>query len=223
MKKVISFCLWGNKPKYCIGAIKNALLAKDIYPDWICRYYCSNCVPDNIINELRKFDNVELFLLNKIGNWKFNSYRFLAISDFGADVVIFRDTDSRLSVREKLAVDEWINSDKNLHIMKDHPSHAIYPIFAGMFGLKGKLILNIEDLLNEFEKETKEHYNYDQLFLANYIYREFKNSITIHDEIFSKNNFPSKRNNWEFVGQVFDEQDNETLEFKESLINFLNK
>ena len=32
MKKVISFCLWGNDPKYNVGAIRNAEIAKEIYP-----------------------------------------------------------------------------------------------------------------------------------------------------------------------------------------------
>jgi len=224
MKKVISFCLWGSDPKYCIGAIRNASLAKKIYPEWICRFYCSKCVPDNIINELRKFDNAEVILLNKIGNWKFNASRFLAISDFGIDVVIFRDTDSRLNLREKNAVYEWINSEnKALHIMRDHPSHAIYPIFAGMFGLKGKLIINIEDLLNNFESKNQEHYNYDQLFLANYIYNEFKNNSLVHDEIFNKNPFPTKRENYEFVGEVFDENDIRNQEHRNILINYLSK
>jgi len=32
MKKVVSFSLWGDNPIYNIGAIRNAELAKEIYP-----------------------------------------------------------------------------------------------------------------------------------------------------------------------------------------------
>jgi hypothetical protein len=32
--KYISFSLWGDKPIYNVGAIKNAELWKNIYPDW---------------------------------------------------------------------------------------------------------------------------------------------------------------------------------------------
>ena len=60
MKKIISFCVWGNNPKYCIGAIKNAILAKQIYPDWICRYHCDKSVPKDIIEKNNSF-----FLKNK--------------------------------------------------------------------------------------------------------------------------------------------------------------
>ena len=34
MKKVISFSLWGKNPTYTIGAIKNAELASQFYPDF---------------------------------------------------------------------------------------------------------------------------------------------------------------------------------------------
>jgi hypothetical protein len=41
-KRVLSFSLWGDKPIYNIGAIKNAYLAKHFYPDFECWYYvCS--------------------------------------------------------------------------------------------------------------------------------------------------------------------------------------
>ena len=37
--KLITFSLWGQDPKYLVGAIRNAELASEIYPDWICRFY----------------------------------------------------------------------------------------------------------------------------------------------------------------------------------------
>ena len=40
--KIISFCLWGDLPKYNVGAIRNAELAQKIYPDWICRFHIAN-------------------------------------------------------------------------------------------------------------------------------------------------------------------------------------
>ncbi len=60
MKKIISFSLWGDNPKYTIGAIENAKLAKTIYPDWICRFYVGNSTPDEIWDELYYMDNTEM-------------------------------------------------------------------------------------------------------------------------------------------------------------------
>ena len=121
MKKIISFSLWGNNPKYTIGAIKNAELSKIIYPDWICRFYCGKSVPLDIIEKLKSYDNVEVIEMDEYGDWNGMFWRFYACED--ADVMISRDTDSRLSFREKSAVDEWMNSDKDFHIMRDHPYH----------------------------------------------------------------------------------------------------
>ena len=52
MKKIISFSLWGTNPKYTIGAIKNADLAEEIYPDWVCRYYVAQDVPRGVLFKL---------------------------------------------------------------------------------------------------------------------------------------------------------------------------
>jgi hypothetical protein len=62
-------------------------------------------------------------------------WRFEAIDDPEVEVMMSRDTDSRFWLREKLAVDEWLNSDCIFHIMRDHPYH-FFPILAGMFGTK---------------------------------------------------------------------------------------
>ena len=39
MINVISFCLWGKEPRYCIGLVKNIELAKKYYPNWKCWCY----------------------------------------------------------------------------------------------------------------------------------------------------------------------------------------
>lgn len=222
MKKLISFSLWGENPKYCIGAIKNAELAIDIYPDWICRFYCNKNVPTKILQNLIEKPNTEVFTINQNADWKFATSRFLAMSDYSCDYIIFRDADSRLNMREKYAVEEWMNSGKTLHIMKDHPGHAVWPILAGMFGIKGKMISNIDEVLNFHE--DKEHYHYDQKFLQKYLYPQFINDVHINDEIFNNKPFPTLRNDYEFVGEVFDEKDqNMYKEHRVSLVNYLNK
>ena len=63
MKKIIVFSLWGKIPCYTVGAIKNALLAKKYFSDWICRYYYDNSVPNEIIEKLNSLDNTELILV----------------------------------------------------------------------------------------------------------------------------------------------------------------
>ena len=134
MKKIISFSLWGDDPKYTIGAIENIKLCNEIYPNWTCRFYIGN-IPSNIYKIIENEENVEIINMGESGDWTSMFWRFYPASEPDVDIFIVRDTDSRLSMREKYAVDEWISSNKGLHIMRDHPYHNSL-IMGGMWGMK---------------------------------------------------------------------------------------
>ena len=207
MNNVISYSLWGKNPKYTIGAIKNAINSSKIYPDWKCRFYVDLTVPKDILFELEEQNNVEIFLKNSIGDWTSMFWRFEASYDKDIDIAIFRDTDSRLSIREKLAVDEWIKSNKTFHIMRDHPHHK-FPILGGMWGVKNKNNYNLEKLIKEFyNNHSSNRYGTDYEFFIQKLYPTIKEDCLIHDEFFEKKDFPSKRKDLEFVGEPFDEND----------------
>ena len=193
MKKIISFSLWGNNPKYTIGALKNANLALTIYPGWICRYYVGKSVPDDIINQLESLNNVEIIKMDEEGNWNSMFWRFYAIDDDDVEIMISRDADSRLSLREKLCVDEFMKSDKLFHSIIDHPFHG--GIMGGMWGAKKGLITNIKSLINSWEKTNE--WQTDQSFLNTIIRPIIQNSYLLHDSINLKN-IPSKRENYEY-------------------------
>jgi hypothetical protein len=203
--KVISFSLWGNNPIYTTGAIKNALLAKEVYPDWVCWFYVGKNCPEHIIEELQSLSNVKVIGMSEQGDWTGMFWRFLPASDPSVDAVISRDTDSRLSVREKRAVDEWLSSDKGFHIMRDHPYHGT-PILGGMWGAKRGCIPDMKNLIEDYAKGN--FWQVDQNFLKQAIYPIVKNNAIIHDEYFDKIPFPTQRENKFFVGMAFDENDN---------------
>ena len=52
--KIIAFSLWGDDPKYTFGAIKNASIAEELFPDWICRFYVGKSVPQSIPSQLTR-------------------------------------------------------------------------------------------------------------------------------------------------------------------------
>jgi len=205
-KKVISFSLYGNDPKYCVGAIKNAKLAKYIYPDWVCRFYISKNVDSYYVNELRNMDNTEIVIVNEFENNNGMFWRFLPICDTSVDVMISRDCDSRLCMREKYAVDDWISSGNGFHIMRDHPYHH-FKIMGGMFGVKNGCLPNFVKLLNNCKNNSA--YNDDQFFLQNVIHPIIKENSTIHDAFVGDKPFPTLRSsNKKFVGEIYDENDN---------------
>lgn len=204
MNKVISFSLWGDNPKYTIGAIRNAELAKTLYPDWTCYFFTANDVPTNIIDDLRSLDNTHIIIKNSPGNWTSMFWRFDTCTDPSIDISIFRDTDSRLSIREKLAVDEWLVSDKTFHIMRDHPFHR-FPILGGMWGYKHNTAYDMNSLLNNFNKTNQ--YGTDYEFFTKILYPIIENDKFVHDPFFDQKPFPIPRTNREFIGEVFDEND----------------
>jgi hypothetical protein len=217
MKKVISFSLWGDNPKYTIGAIRNAELTPIIFPGWISRFYCGLSVPTNIIETLKSLPHTEVIMMDVDGDWRGMFWRFYACDD--SDIMLSRDTDSRLSNREKLAVDEWLNSDKDFHIMRDHPYHAT-EILGGMWGVRNGLIKNIKTIIDDYTKGN--FWQVDQNFLREKIYPLVVNHSFIHDSYLNYNanskKFPSERINKEFIGDVFDENENRHPEYYKLLL-----
>lgn len=211
--KVICFSLWGSNPVYTVGAIRNAEIAKDLFPDWKCIFYCFNTVPQEIVEKLKSMDNTIVRFVDSDGDNTGMFNRFLPAGEDGIDYYLSRDTDSRLSPREKIAVDAWIESGKDFHNIRDHPYHET-SIMGGMWGIKGGLLKGIEEAIKAFKATSDK--GQDQTFLAKVIYPYIRNgqlSCLVHDPFFEKKPFPIEckrglENNgvW-FIGQVFDEND----------------
>jgi len=207
--RLIAFSLWGDNPLYTVGAIRNAEIAADIYPEWTCRYYVGNTVPSEITDRLRSMSNTEVVFRDSPGTPHSMFWRFEPAWDSSVEYVIVRDTDSRLGVREKAAVDEWIESGKRLHIMRDHPYHNT-PIMGGMWGCKPVLLPDMQFMAEKWLKTQKDLKGSDQYFLRQ-IYPMIAQDRCVHDEFYENIPFPMKREDdpmVKFVGQVFDENDN---------------
>tara|TARA_R110002051_G_scaffold309748_1_gene382540 strand:+ start:799 stop:1485 length:687 start_codon:yes stop_codon:yes gene_type:complete len=205
--KIVSFSLWGDDPKYTLGAVRNAEMRKDYYPDWVARFYCGQSVPEDIVNRLREIEGTEVIMMNESENkWAASFWRFLSAD--GEDIVISRDTDSRFTQREVDAVESWLSSDKDFHVMRDHPYHGI-EIMAGMWGCRNGIIKGIRELIKDYENEDSwkcdefPHCQVDQKFLREHIWPKVIENTCTHDDFFAKVPFPSPRKFREFVGQAF--------------------
>lgn len=205
MKKVVSFCVFGNDQKYTYGAIRNAELAAKIYPEWQCWFYIATDVDANIVDQLRKFPNSRIITA---GNNCIRStlWRFYPASDPDVDVFISRDTDSRINRRERAAVNQWLESGKSLHVMRDHHYHT-FQIMAGMWGFRG-LIPNIQKQISEFisSYNGSEYKYFDQLFLASEIYNKYVSDAMIHDSANPNTpgnyDFPTSAGFYNYVGFI---------------------
>ena len=232
MKKVITFSLWGDNPTYNVGSIKNAELAKIHYPDFECWFYIhKESVPEKTIEELVKLNNTKIiFKSGDLDNCKPRMWRFEAIDDPAVEIMMSRDTDTRIWEREVISVNEWLKSDKLFHIMRDHPFHKSV-IMAGMFGTRKNVkIKSWVDLINQY-KQTKKR-DYDQLFLFKYIYPIVVNNSVIHDNFnkAERHALPFKMNyneNYNFIGEYVYSDESRNLEhieiLKDSIKNKQNK
>ena len=203
MKRVISFSLWGNDPKYSVGAIRNAKLAPRIYPGWICRYYIGSDVAPEVAERLASYPHCEVERMAS-SNWGGALWRFAPAGEEDVAVMISRDTDSRLNEREAEAVREWLSGDHQFHIMRDHPWH-FHLILGGLWGAKRGCLAGIQAMIEDYSKENR--YGIDQDFLRDRVYPIVFDSALVHDEFYSGNDFPRPRRGFEFVGQAFDEQE----------------
>jgi len=181
MKRVFSVCLWGDNDKYNIGAIKNADLCKLYYPDfeyWI--YIHEETVPLSTIEALKKRHYVKIILKNqKLYECNPMSWRFEAIDVPDVELIISRDVDTIILEREVVATNEWLKSGMLFHIMRDHPHHRRWHVFAGMFGTrKIPEIPSWTDLIarRDFRCQTA-----DQDLLEKYIYPIIYDKSLIHD------------------------------------------
>ena len=212
MIKAFSFCLYGNNPKYTLGMIENVKIINDKFNGWYIYIYYNN-VPEHILEQLQLYNNIVL-IKSTYTNHKTMLDRFKPIDNVDVDIMMIRDADSRIHDRDLWAINEFINSDKKLHIIRDHHYHQ-RPIMGGLFGMKkGFIDFNIENAIKEFEPQHEDAYQVDQNFLEQFIYHIAikTNDYLLHGNKISENEmfipFPFPVINGDFCGQVIDYEDN---------------
>jgi hypothetical protein len=142
-------------------------------------------------------------------------WRFEAIDEPECEVMMCRDTDTRFFLREKLAVNEWLKSDKLVHIMRDHKKYHRHKIFGGMFGSKKIPNITWKTFIDNVEQNNNRFY--DLKVLNNIINNLNNNDILVHSpyKVFSGEDvrdFPIsyEEDNYNFVGCYIYEDDSRT-------------
>jgi len=206
---VVAFSLKGDRTLYTEGALANADLMASCYPGWEMRVYADSAtVPNDVLQKLRsKGVNVmqePAFLamqgigLNRSGplkelegsRWLGQYSRFAIADDLSVARYVVRDVDSRLGLRERRAVDDWICSGKRLHILRDHPWHRGFMMAGGWGSVNGAVGTNFMGRLARWsaayarrkgQQAPLEQKGPDQKFLVNEVYKLLKNDMLAHD------------------------------------------
>ena len=209
-KRVIAFGLYGRNPKYTTGAIRNMELVPSYFPGWTCRFYMTSDVPAEVREKLTAMGAEIIDIPDGLGYVAGMFWRFLVAADSTVDRYIIRDSDSRLNARDAIAVQEWVLSQRKVHIQRDHVNHCI-PMNGGMWGGTKDAVPNMVELINDWP--NKDEYGVDLHFLEMVIYPLVQHDALAHDSYCcdrfqGSRPFPSKRfPNYQHVGQVFDSKD----------------
>ena len=206
--KLFSFSCYGNNPRYTKGTIKQVELVNYFFPDFKIRIYTDN---------KKQFEHLNVQVVEMKDDY-YLFWRFYPLFEDENNIVLVRDVDSRITIREKLAIDEWLNSDKKFHNIKDHESHYEFPIMGAMFGYKGKLPNQIKMIMEEIQKHHQ--YLLDQYFLGEFVYPIVRHEEMIHhmhNGWFGETRKRLKNKN-SFVGNGYDENDNPIYDVKDVIL-----
>jgi hypothetical protein len=224
MKKILSFSLYGNKKIYNFGCIENAKLHKTFFTDWEMRVYYNSSVPEETIKELKSLD-VNLIKMEDETNYFCSLWRFFAINDIDYTHFISRDCDSRISLRDECAVNQWLDSGKEYHIIRDHPIGHGWEINAGMWGAKTHSNFDIQQLIKDYIQinNLPNEKSIDQMFLRDVIHPKAKQSLYLNDTFFNHEGCgvaidrDRKLDDFAFIGEPFDEENKINPGYREDI------
>jgi hypothetical protein len=137
-------------------------------------------------------------------------WRFFPTLDPQVDVFLSRDLDSIVNPREREAEEEWLQSGKSLHVMRDHPQHDV-PMLGGLWGAQttgarkvwGEVWKNIwtNIIADPLSKSDRGKKGPDQTLLARHVWGKVPGGVIQHDSFFctkyleGSKGFPSQRPN----------------------------
>lgn len=210
--RVISMGLYGDKPRYTYGALMKALLVERDWPGWKLRVYYDASVPSLFISRLESLGADMVFVNSSAGEDDQGGliWRFYPMLDSSLTRFIVRDSDARLTLRDRKAVEEWIDTKAFFHGERDAPGHD-RAIMGGLWGAVGGFITPAlhQKLVDVFRNDAV-RFDDDQLFLAEYVWPFVRSHAVVHDSYYCETfgdgtketlPFPSKRTNLQdFVG-----------------------
>jgi hypothetical protein len=185
-ENVIAYCLWGNEPRYQVPLLENVRLQPHLFPGWTIRVYHDETVDPSYLATLASRGAQLQAMQLPPGQPAHRKllWRFDVISDPTIKRFLCRDADSLLSVKERVAVDAWLQSYHYFHAMRDWYSHTDL-LLAGMWGGVGNILPDVSTLLRAYTAWRVENDHVDQDVLAETVWPTIRGSVLIHDSIFA--------------------------------------
>lgn len=106
-------------------------------------------------------------------------WRYYNVFKNKAEVYLFRDSDSLITVREIEFIKIWLESDYWVNVIRDSRLH-LFPIMAGTFGVRKEGVSMLREILNSADNMySRNSHFYDQIYLAEFVYPRFKRELLV--------------------------------------------
>ncbi|MCE5282759.1 MAG: hypothetical protein LLG93_11715 [Deltaproteobacteria bacterium] len=216
--KILSFCLYGNKPMFDIGMIKNVKLAQEIYRDYECRVYLPKRYNGEIQQQIREFGGTPIEKSILPGHLCM-MWRLLPCFEENIELVVSRDADARLTKRDYEIVNRFLETDYAIQSLKDHEAHHGFDLLGGMIAIKpDKMYQGFKSdyrqfILKGYKTKYPEYRIYggnlkgsDQIFLSKYVFSKMRSQIIEYSDL-GGNPIGALEDKTLFIGNKFDEND----------------
>jgi hypothetical protein len=183
---VIAYVLWGNAPRYTVVLSENVRIWPHLFPGWTLRVYCDQSVPEDFVAWLGRH-GVQV-VRQDLGEGEFPHrrllWRFHVASDPAVRRFLVRDADSLLTVKERVAVDDWLRSDRYFHLMRDWWTHTDL-MLAGMWGGVGGVLPPHNTIVAAYKGWREQTEHVDQDLLTEVVWPIARQSVLIDDSTFT--------------------------------------
>lgn len=182
-RNVIAFSLFGDAQAYRDGAVRNAIAARQLYPEWRCSFYVDEGVPPRVLDRLLQ-EGSKVVRVGGLPAGRFGTFwRFLVADDPSVDRYLIRDCDACVGPRERAAVEEWIVSKRHFHVMRDAPTHTEV-MLAGMWGGVRGALSPLQQAIIDYCRDAPLSRTADQQFLRERVWPTVRQSVLVHDSEF---------------------------------------
>jgi hypothetical protein len=151
----------------------------NLYPDWKVYIYHG----DIDIEPFQSYSNVVLIKGNYTDAHLMLD-RFVAIDSPDVEIMMVRDADSRINVRDQWCIQQFVDSQHKFHIIRDHPYH-VWHILGGLWGIKKGCIphFSFRRAIDIYRATQENRKAFDQYFLGEVVYPKIKDRVLIHGRV----------------------------------------
>ncbi len=222
-KNVVAMSIYGDHPDVTFGILRYSQLLPVMMKGWRMRVYVEDqstgstvypAIPKLLLRKLGVM-GVEIIHIDRdtASELMPDMWKLLVADDLAVERFLLRHPYSRPTEREEAAINEWLKLSKAFMCIRDNPEHAHHPVIPHLVGGMPQILRNV---LGKSWRALMRGYTSDFQFLEDVVWPSVVANAVCFDSVSCKTwpsakPYPVLRNDNEFVGAIFDENDQAAL------------